>query len=488
MRDKDENEEEGVVLVEQGPIEIDADQTREPFRPAIDPEFQPLFPPLRPEEYGQLEESLVREGCRDPLAVWAGHNILLDGHHRYEICTRLGIPFGVLGIELPDREAALDWIDRNQLGRRNLTRDQYLLFLGRRYNRLKMDHGGDRRSSGNGCHLKTAEALAEQHGVSERTVRNAGEFADAIETLKKEVDPEIESKVVAGTAPPRGLITEAAKQVVNGEKEKAEATLRGERGAVARIKKATSDGRKRAKLEARAAAAREALAEAPGGVWEVVEGDAIEVLGSIEPGGARLIFAAPPLNDGNLPEVDYQRWLEDWIGASARVLTHDGSVWVLVTHEWAADVEMFMRTDGLTITDWVTWHEGDGQEYANRFTRSSRRLLHAVKDPNNYVFNADTVRLWGDVWSIPRLADDAAERLPGSPDQLPLALLTPIIECSSDPGDLVLDPFCGSATTGVVAIRWGRRFVGIERLSEFVRLSRMRLAAEGDLLMTETLA
>ena len=133
MRDKDENEEEGVVLVEQGPIEIDADQTREPFKPAIDPEFQPLFPPLRPEEYAQLEESLVREGCRDPLVVWAGHNILLDGHNRYEICTRLGIPFGVLGIELPDREAALDWIDRNQLGRRNLTRDQYLLFLGRRY-------------------------------------------------------------------------------------------------------------------------------------------------------------------------------------------------------------------------------------------------------------------------------------------------------------------------------------------------------------------
>jgi len=149
---------------------------------------------------------------------------------------------------------------------------------------------------------------------------------------------------------------------------------------------------------------------------------------------------------------------------------------------------MFMRIAGLTITDWVTWYEGDGQEYTNRFNRSSRRLLHAVKDPNNYVFNADTVRLWGDVWPIPRLADDAAERLPDFPDQLPLALLTPIIECSSDPGDLVLDPFCGSATTGVVAIRWGRRFVGIERSSEFVRLSRMRLTAEGDLLMTETLA
>ncbi len=96
----------------------------------IDPEFQALIPPLSSEERAQLEANLVAEGCRDALVLWPLPQyvfgqwpyLLLDGHNRYEICTRLNIPFktvNVTGIE--SREDALLWILRNQLGRRNLT-------------------------------------------------------------------------------------------------------------------------------------------------------------------------------------------------------------------------------------------------------------------------------------------------------------------------------------------------------------------------------
>jgi hypothetical protein len=90
--------------------------------PRVDPEFQTLIAPLQPEERRQLEVNLSAEGCRDPLVTWRG--TLLDGHNRLEICTRLGVPYKTSNIELPNREAAKLWIETNQVGRRNLTADQ----------------------------------------------------------------------------------------------------------------------------------------------------------------------------------------------------------------------------------------------------------------------------------------------------------------------------------------------------------------------------
>lgn len=85
----------------------------------IDPEFQALIPPMRPEERAQLEANIVADGVRDPLVVWDG--VLIDGHNRYEIATRLGLPFAVVEREFATRDAAVLWIVFNQFGRRNLS-------------------------------------------------------------------------------------------------------------------------------------------------------------------------------------------------------------------------------------------------------------------------------------------------------------------------------------------------------------------------------
>jgi hypothetical protein len=106
----------------------------------IDAEFAALIPPLSSEERRQLEDNIVEHGgARDPLVVWVcdGTLTLLDGHNRYEICTRLGLPFDVHEMRFSSRDEAEDWIDKNQLGRRNLTADAFTLLLGRRYNRAK---------------------------------------------------------------------------------------------------------------------------------------------------------------------------------------------------------------------------------------------------------------------------------------------------------------------------------------------------------------
>ena len=152
----------------------------------VDEEFRRLIPPLTEEERLGLEENLLRDGCLDPLVVWAEHRVLLDGHNRKEICDRYGIDYAVRELSLPDRDAAADWIDAHQLGRRNLTPAQMSLMRGRRYNRAKGQHGGDRRSGVSRAQsdpLKTADRLAQEHGVSPPTIKRDGQYAEAVDRL-----------------------------------------------------------------------------------------------------------------------------------------------------------------------------------------------------------------------------------------------------------------------------------------------------------------
>lgn len=88
----------------------------------VDPEFEKLIPPLETEEYKQLEENIMKDGCREALTVWNG--ILVDGHNRYRICTEHHIRFQTKNMDFPNREAVIEWILKNQLGRRNLSSTQ----------------------------------------------------------------------------------------------------------------------------------------------------------------------------------------------------------------------------------------------------------------------------------------------------------------------------------------------------------------------------
>jgi len=86
--------------------------------PRIDPEFKSLIPPLTPEEYTGLERSILEEGVREPLVTWQG--VIVDGHNRFEIATRHGLPYKCLEHEFDSREDAMLWMIHNQLSRRNL--------------------------------------------------------------------------------------------------------------------------------------------------------------------------------------------------------------------------------------------------------------------------------------------------------------------------------------------------------------------------------
>lgn len=102
-------------------------------RPEIDPEIRDLFPPLSEEENQKLEAKLQVEGCLKPVIVWREKNIVLDGHHSLVIYAKHGIPYTVEYMSFPTRQAAIEWVIDNQLGRRNLTDERRAYFRGKRY-------------------------------------------------------------------------------------------------------------------------------------------------------------------------------------------------------------------------------------------------------------------------------------------------------------------------------------------------------------------
>lgn len=184
----------------------------------LDVEFANLIPPLTTEESNGLEESLLAEGCRDPLVLWAGHGILVDGHNRFDICQRHEIEYQTVERAFETRDDVKQWIIRNQLGRRNLNPTAASLLRGILYNAQKKEphdggKGGERSGGQNVPNLsqRTSERLAEEHGITEKTIRRDGQFAAAVETLKP-VIPDIEQRVLSGDIPGKQEVIDAAKK------------------------------------------------------------------------------------------------------------------------------------------------------------------------------------------------------------------------------------------------------------------------------------
>jgi N6-adenosine-specific RNA methylase IME4 len=161
----------------------------------IKDEFKKLIPPLTVEEFKQLEDNCISEGIRDAIVTWNGY--IIDGHNRYEIAQKYGLEFRVEAMEFEGEEEAKDWMDANQLGRRNLTPDQRKILIGRRYNRDKKPHGGDRRSSDQIDHMKTSERLAKENNISAPSVRRYAKDAEKFEEIK-EKQPELADKIWSG--------------------------------------------------------------------------------------------------------------------------------------------------------------------------------------------------------------------------------------------------------------------------------------------------
>ena len=179
----------------------------------IDPEFEGKIPPLREEELKQLEENILADGVViNPLIVWDG--VIVDGHNRYRILQKHPeIQFTTYEKKFTDRYAAIAWICKNQLGRRNLTPQQFKYLIGLQYEAEKCssNYNGNRFTSLDKSRCvqnehtykpeRTAERIARENNLSGSYVRRAEHFAKGVDAAE-EVAPGIKQEILSGSIKP----------------------------------------------------------------------------------------------------------------------------------------------------------------------------------------------------------------------------------------------------------------------------------------------
>ena len=168
----------------------------------IDPEIQNLCPPLDKEAYALLKKDLQENGCRDPIIYWEDHDIIVDGHNRYDICTKKPkIPFDCVSMPFETKEDVMNYVIDHQLGRRNLSNLEKAYLRGKRY--LTEKKAAHRPNSSelhqdDGVKGETAKKVAEETGVSQATIERDAVLAEAIDALRDGIGDEFSKKLRSG--------------------------------------------------------------------------------------------------------------------------------------------------------------------------------------------------------------------------------------------------------------------------------------------------
>lgn len=252
------------------------------------------------------------------------------------------------------------------------------------------------------------------------------------------------------------------------------------------------------------------------------QGDCIAGMNGLPAGCIDLAFADPPFNIGYEYDVyddkkeheHYLDWSRQWIAAVHRVLKPDGTFWLAIGDEYAAELKLRSQEIGFHCRSWVIWYYTFGVNCERKFSRSHAHLFHFVKDPQKFTFREKDLRnrvysarqlVYGDsranpngrlqddtfiirpqdlqdcftpdedTWYFPRVAGTFKERAGFHGCQMPEQVLGRIIRTCSNEGEIVFDPFAGSATTLAVAKKLGRKFFGFELSKEYADRGTSRL-------------
>ena len=242
----------------------------------------------------------------------------------------------------------------------------------------------------------------------------------------------------------------------------------------------------------------------------IINDDCIKIMNAMEEKSIDVIFADPPYNmqlqdtllrpdnsvvDGVFEEWDsfesmkaYDEYTTAWLKAARRVLKDDGSIWVIGSYHNIFRVGAILQDLGFWILNDIVWNKVNPMPNfkGTRFTNAHETLIWAVKNPKaKYTFNYEAMKAMNEnvqmrsTWEIPICT--GAERLKGDdghklhPTQKPEALLYRVLMASTKVGDIVLDPFFGTGTTGAVAKKLGRSFVGIEKDASYVKGAKQRI-------------
>ena len=398
----------------------------------VDPEFRQLIPPLTPDERAQLEANLLADGCRDALVVWAGENILLDGHNRLDICQAHGIEFDVYELELADRDAAMLWIEENQLGRRNLTLDQLTAVAYsvqvRRTEAAKRERAVIARA-----------AVVERHPVTK---------SDMEDNVSTKSDPKERTRAAVAKEfgiPERKL---RAMQEISKHSPDAVADIR--------------DGKKTIKEaigEIKLAGAKERYAESRkhGTPPIIVRADALEWLSA--QGQCDLLLTDPPYST----DVENMSEFVKWLPFALERVKPTGRAYVFVG-AYPDELRLYLN---VALPDQVlvwTYRNTLGPSASMRYNNNWQAILYFCGE---HAGPLDCHQL-SEQWAVHDVnAPDGRLGNRIHKWQKPDALAERIILHSTKPGDVVFDPFTGSGTFLYAAGRLGRIGLGCDKEWEY---------------------
>ena len=242
----------------------------------------------------------------------------------------------------------------------------------------------------------------------------------------------------------------------------------------------------------------------------IIHGDTLDVIRKIPDDSVDLVFADPPYNlqlskelwRPNQTKVDavndswdkfenfdqYDQFSRDWLIECRRVLKKNGVIWVIGSYHNIFRIGKIIQDLGFWIINDIIWVKTNPMPNfrGTRFTNAHETLIFAVKSKDSsYTFHYKSMKAYNDDiqmrsdWEIPICNGDERIQIDGKKahsTQKPEELLRRVIISTSNPGDVILDPFMGSGTTGAVAKLLGRRFVGIERDEKYIRVARERIS------------
>jgi len=245
---------------------------------------------------------------------------------------------------------------------------------------------------------------------------------------------------------------------------------------------------------------------------QILVGDCIAEMARLPDKSVDMIFADPPYNlqlggdlfrpeGGRVDAVDdewdkfesltaYDNFTREWLEQARRILKDDGTIWVIGSYHNIYRVGSLLQDEGFWILNDIVWRKTNPMPNfrGTRFTNAHETLLWCAKDEKaRYTFNYRAMKALNDDlqmrsdWLLPICA--GAERVKGEdgakahPTQKPESLLYRILLACTKPGDVVLDPFFGTGTTGAVARRLGRKWIGIEREQTYVKVASARIAS-----------
>ena len=396
----------------------------------VDSEFKDLIPPLEEQERAQLEENILRDGIQAPLTIW--NNIIVDGHNRYAIAQKHNLPFKTVAKDFDDRHDAKIWILKNQLGRRNVTpavRIKIALLVeeeiaqkakARQLAELKQNAVTDK------CPERSVEVppkrdrqaerenttnyqLAKMAGVSDKSVQR---YKKVLRSAPKEIVAQVDSGEIS--------INEGYKQVKQAEKAQRQAETCERKAYTPPV-------------------------EFPADDCQLFCADIREGLPQVADNSVDFIITDPPYPKEFLPLY------EDLSKLAARVLKDGGSLICMSGQSYLPDVIKLLETN-------LTYHWCLSYVTMGNKTQIWQRRVHTAWKPLLWFVKGKYSGDWlgDDVMSSPN-EDKEFHEWGQSVGGMKI-----LIERLTNLNDVILDPFLGGGTTGLVAVMSKRKFIGVD--------------------------